>query len=79
MAKTKQSSKEYKTDLTRNVAWAGVGSLASQDKTNWHRTKGNTDYIYPHMHKVMGNRWKQSGQGRQSDQWETYKGKEQVT
>ena len=29
--------------------------------------------------KVMGNRWKQSGRGRQSDQWETHKGKEEVT
>ena len=31
--------------------------------------------ICTHTHKVMGNRWKQSGQGRQSDRWEHTRGR----
>ena len=30
------------------MAWADVGSQITRDKTNWRRTKGNTDYMYPH-------------------------------
>jgi len=40
--------------------------LCSLDKTNWHKTKGNAEYIY--AFKEVGNRWKQSGQVRQLDQ-----------
>lgn len=32
-------------------------------------------YVPTHTHKVMGNRWKQSGQGRQSDRWEHTRGR----
>ena len=36
-----------------------------KDETNWHRTKGDADYLNT---GAMGNRWKQSGiRGRQSD------------
>lgn len=37
--------------------------LGRRDLAGHNKAKGNAEYIHTHMHKVMGNRWRQSGRG----------------
>ena len=72
----KQSVKNTKPDVDKiqGNGWHGSYCFMRQDELAQDKGKHRL-YIHTHTHKVMGNRWEQSGRGRQSDWWHTRKGK----